>query len=157
MNIETENFFLNFISPERVIFLNENSRDDALKALVEVSKPLLKNHMAFLDSLIYREDIMSTGMGFEIAFPHSKNLNVKDFFVTIGISPAGLNWNSFDGKPVKLIFLIGGLFEEQEKYLKILSSLSKVLQKREIRARLLETKDAGEFYRIFKTVNFNIF
>ena len=92
---------------------------------------------------------MSTGMGFEIAFPHSKNDTVIDFFITIGISYAGINWNAFDGKDVKLIFLIGGLIEEQEKYLKILSSLANLVKKEVNKSKLLSAQSENEFYSTF--------
>ncbi len=143
---------LRYIDVERITFLEENNRNDALKVLTKLSKDYLSNQELFYDELIKREELMSTGLGFEIAFPHSKNPYVIDFFLTIGISSSGLDWNSFDGKDVKLIFLIGGLVEEQDKYLKLLATLSNLVRKNENREALLKTKTAVDFYRLFAEI-----
>jgi mannitol/fructose-specific phosphotransferase system IIA component (Ntr-type) len=92
---------------------------------------------------------MSTGIGFETAFPHSKTSSVIDFFITIGISHAGVDWQAFDKKPIKMVFLIGGLVEEQEKYLRILAALSKILSNEDYRHSLLRTSSTKEFYELF--------
>ena len=107
-----------YTEPERVIFLNSTSKENALSELTSKSQQCLYNQDEFLQSLFAREELMSTGLGFETAFPHSKTASVIDFFITIGISTTGINWHALDGKPVKMIFLIGGLIEEQEQYLK---------------------------------------
>ena len=87
---------------------------DALKEY-ELYIPQLYKDTKFTDSLLEREEFMSTGLGFEIAFPHCKNDSVIDFFLTIGISSARINQNAFDGSNVKLIFMKGGLVEQQDK------------------------------------------
>ena len=125
---------------------------DALKELVASSSDYLYNKDKFLESLMERETLMSTGMGFEIAFPHSKNNSVVDFFLTIGISSAGINWNSFDEKDVKLVFLIGGLVEQQDKYLRILSSLANLVKKEVNKNKLLSAQNENEFYSTFSNL-----
>lgn len=129
--------------------MNETSRDDALLKLTTISDEYLYDSSLFYSEVIKREELMSTGLGFEVAFPHSKNEFVIDFFLTIGISSAGINWNSFDGKDVKLIFLIGGLVEQQEQYLNILATLSNLIKKQENKERLLAAKSETEFYEVF--------
>jgi mannitol/fructose-specific phosphotransferase system IIA component (Ntr-type) len=96
-----------------------------------------------------REALMSTGLGFELAFPHSKSDTVVNFFISIGIINAGVEWNSFDRLPVKIIFLIGGLVEEQERYLKLLAALSNLVNNITNRNELLKSQSPVEFYNIF--------
>ncbi|MCM8527203.1 MAG: PTS sugar transporter subunit IIA [Lentisphaeraceae bacterium] len=140
---------LDYSDPTRICFLKSSDMKSALEELVTSSSEYLYDKGAFLNSLIEREELMSTGMGFEIAFPHSKNDFVVDFFLTIGISSAGINWNSFDGKDVKLVFLIGGLVQQQDKYLRILSSLANLVKKEANKSKLLSAQSENEFYSIF--------
>lgn len=141
---------IDFTDLNRVIFL-ENDLDKAqtLKILTETSSNCLYNKDTFYEKILEREELLSTGMGFETAFPHSKNDSVIDFFITIGISQSGVDWQAIDEKPVKIIFLIGGLIEEQEKYLKILAAISKVVGKEENRNLLLNSTNREEFYEEF--------
>ena len=141
---------LDYSDLTRVKFIQAPELKPALNELVNISTEYLYDKDNFLDKLIEREELISTGMGFEVAFPHSKNDSVIDFFLTIGISYAGINWNSFDGQDVKLIFLIGGLVEQQEKYLRLLASLSNLVKKPENRKRLLEAQSELEFFEVFQ-------
>ena len=140
---------LDYSDLSRICFLKSSNIQDSIDELVSASSDHLYDSKRFTDSLLEREKLMSTGMGFEIAFPHSKNDSVIDFFFTIGISYAGINWNSFDGKDVKLIFLIGGLVQEQEKYLRILSSLENLVKKEVNKSKLLSAQSENEFYSTF--------
>ena len=140
---------IDFTAPERVIILKNSNKEDVLHEIVEASSCCLYNKDHFLKALNEREKLLSTGVGFETAFPHSKTDSVIDFFVTIGISQEGIDWQSVDNQPVKLIFLIGGLIGEQEKYLKILAALSKITYKHEIRQNMLEASNPSEFYAQF--------
>ena len=141
---------LDYSDLTRVKFIQSTKLEHTLNELVNISSDCLYDSKLFLNSLIEREELMSTGMGDEVAFPHSKNDSVVDFFLTIGISYAGINWNSFDGKDVKLIFLIGGLVEQQDKYLRLLASLSNLVKKPENRYDLLQAQNEIEFYETFK-------
>ena len=138
-----------YIDLTRICFLTEDNKKNVFTELVNISKPCLHASEPFLEALLKREELMSTGLGFELAFPHSKCTSVVDFFITIGIAPAGIEWDSFDGIPVKLVFLIGGIIEEQEKYLKILAALSKLVNDDDSRKKLLEAKSPLEFYENF--------
>ncbi len=143
---------LKYLDAERVTFLEVDSRNEALKFLTKLSKEYLYNEELFYNELIKREELMSTGLGSEIAFPHSKNPHVIDFFLTIGVARNGIDWNSFDGQNVKLIFLIGGLVEEHGLYLKILATLSTITRKIENKEALLKTKTALDFYHLFAEI-----
>ena len=96
--------------------------------MVDISKDCIKKSAPFLDALIKREELMSTGFGFGIAYPHAKITGIDDFFITIGISHAGIDWKSFDAQPARLIFMIGGPEGQQELYLKLLAALSTFLK-----------------------------
>ena len=138
-----------YIDLSRICFITEPDKANALKKMVAHSHDCLYSASDFLRETLEREKLMSTGLGFELAFPHSKCDSVIDFFITIGIAPKGIEWESFDGEPVKLIFLIGGVTEEQEKYLKILGALSTLVNNQANRTRLMKVKTPLEIYSLF--------
>ena len=138
-----------YIDISRIKFLPPGSKTECLEKLVEASAPCLLNRQKFSESILRREELMTTGLGFELAFPHSKSDSAVDFFITIGISIAGIEWQAFDGRPVKMVFLIGGPVEQQDRYLRILAALSNLVKKEENRMELLGAVSPHEFYNIF--------
>ena len=141
---------IDFTDISRVLFLDDQlDKDQALKVLTNASTSCLYDENQFYEKILEREELLRTGMGFETAFPHSKNDSVIDFFITIGISQNGVDWQAIDEKPVKIVFLIGGLVKEQEKYLKILAAISKGVGREENRSLLLNSTTREEFYEQF--------
>ena len=146
---------LDYIDQSRVSFLSDKTKNECLKSLTLSSNECLYNCDDFLDSLLEREALMSTGLGFELAFPHSKSDTVINFFISIGIINAGVEWGSFDRLPVKIIFLIGGLVEEQERYLKLLAALSNLVSNTTNRTELLKSQSPVEFHNTFSRLASN--
>lgn len=127
-----------------VLFLNANSRDEALSQMVSAleKEGKLKNSKVFHDAVLEREGIVSTGIGLGVAIPHAKLQGYDDFFIAIGVqAKKGIEWNALDGSPVHLIFMIGGPENEQTKYLRILSHLTMAIKNEERRKKLLKTYD----------------
>lgn len=142
-----------YLDQDLVVFLQESSRDNAIKTLIKkLSKEgKIEDENAFYEAVIQREKIVSTGIGMGVAIPHAKLDNVKDFFIVIGIEEnEGISWKSLDGSLVKLIFLIGGPASEQTKYLRILSRLTSIIKDESVRQRLLEEKDPLEIINLFQ-------
>ncbi|MEN9344287.1 MAG: hypothetical protein RLZZ453_1074 [Chlamydiota bacterium] len=134
-----------------VLFLDADSRDEALDSLIESlsEQGRLQDEGRFRQAVLDREQIVSTGIGFGVAIPHAKLKNYSDFFVAIGIQKGrGIDWNSLDGLPVNLIFLIGGPEDRHTEYLKILSTLTAVIRNESKRRSLLEATSAEEVIKV---------
>ena len=97
----------------------------------------------FKKALFEREKIISTGMGYGIAFPHVKIDAISEFFITVGISEKGVDWDAFDQMPVHIICLIGGPDNSHNNYLRILAKLSLILRNPENREKLKSCRDAA--------------
>lgn len=119
--------------------LEATSRREALEAMVDFvhQKGKVIHKEEFLQAVLEREKIVSTGIGLGVALPHAKLPNVEDFFVALGIAEHGIEWESLDDIPVKLVFLIGGPDDKQTEYLHILSSLTMSINDEEKRKQLL--------------------
>lgn len=142
-----------YLSPKTILFLSETERDPALRTLIDqlAKAKKIKNPDEFYEAILAREQIVSTGIGMGVAIPHAKLPGYKDFFIAIGIQKeSGINWNSLDGAPVRLIFLIGGPDDRQSDYLQILSRLTAAIKNPEQRKKLLAAKTPEEIIALFK-------
>jgi PTS system nitrogen regulatory IIA component len=94
----------------------------------------------FAEAIGARELIMSTGIGLGVAVPHAKLKGIEDFFVVLGILRHGIEWESIDEQPVRLVFLIGGPESDQTGYLKILSKIVHLAKSPSRRQKLLDAE-----------------
>lgn len=140
-----------FLSPQNIFFLNSKSREDALLTMtryLQKSGAITDSH-EFLQAILAREKIVSTGIGMGVALPHAKLSFLKEFFIAVGIQQGkGLEWDSLDSSSVRLIFMIGGPETEQNIYLKILSRLTFAIKDGQFKkALLLETSSQSAYER----------
>lgn len=140
-----------YFDPRLVAFLNAETRDEAIKEMVEVihSSGKLADKEAFYAAIMERERIVSTGIGMSTAIPHAKLPGYDHFFIAIGISRKGIDWNALDGASVRVIFMIGGPDNNQTEYLQILSSLTQVIKDEQIRKKMLAVNSAEDMIKIF--------
>lgn len=125
-----------------------NKRD----ALAELSEILLEagkvtDGEAFLESVLERERLDTTGFGGGFAIPHGKSPVVRQACVAFGRSRAGIEWGSLDDKPVHCIFLLAVPASESEEHLNILSSLARKLMHEDVKTALLAAVDADSLYK----------
>lgn len=140
-----------YLDPRLVCLLDVFSRDEALASLVEVldATGKLKDKKKFYQAVIEREAVVSTGIGMGVAIPHAKLPAYDDFFIAVGITRKGVDWNSLDKSPVRLIFLIGGPDDKQTEYLQILSNLTLAIKDEERRKSILKLTSPGEIITLF--------
>jgi PTS system nitrogen regulatory IIA component len=141
-----------YLDPKLVTFLGVETRDEALRALVEVvsASGKISNKEDFFKAIVGREEIVSTGIGMGVAIPHSKLPTYDNFFIAIGILKQGVDWNALDGAPVRIVFLIGGPDDKQTEYLQILSALTVAIKDEERRKKLLTLKSPAAIIKLFK-------
>ena len=145
-----------YLDASTIQFLDVKNRNEAISKLADclVSCYNLEEHKnEFLQAVLEREKIASTGIGAGVAIPHAKLPEFDDFFVSIGILKTGINWNSMDNVDVRLIFLIAGPDDKQCDYLNLLSQLTLVLRDEAVRKKLLSHINPNQIIETFKTVN----
>ena len=98
-----------------------------------------------------RERLNSTALGDGVAIPHGKLAGVKRVVAAFGRSPGGIDFNSLDGKPTHLFFLLVAPEDSAGAHLKALARISRLLKDEPFRSRLLQAPDAAELYRIIRT------
>lgn len=100
----------------------------------------------FLQAVKGREDIMSTGIGKGVAIPHARDLTVSCLKIAVCLIREPLDFDSMDGLPVQLVFMIAVPQSSNKEYMQILRSLSEYLRQEENRNKIIKAKDETELY-----------
>ena len=141
-----------YLDSRLIVFLDSKTRDQAIDALVDVldGAEELVDKQAFRKAILYREKLVSTGIGMGVAVPHAKMKEFDDFFIAVGIQKTqGIDWNALDGAPVRLIFMIGGPEDRQTEYLQILSLLTSAIRDPDLRKKLLVAENPAQVLELF--------
>ena len=77
--------------------------------------------------LIEREGLMTTGVKRGFAFPHAFSPQFEKSFLTLGVVPGGVDYESLDHHPVEYIFLLLGPPDHQTVHLRILARVSRLM------------------------------
>jgi len=123
--------------------LEATDKAAAIKELTSKTKSLkmLSNPDKFHESVIRRENDMSTGLGKGVAIAHGNCLENEKLIVALGVSRKGIEFNSIDQKPVHILFLVANPPNSQKEYLHILSTIVGLLQHESFRRSLLDSDD----------------
>ena len=108
-------------SKERVI-------REMVQALVDAGRIAAGDQDGIVKAIMKREDLGSTGIGRGVAVPHTKHPSVNRLVGTVAVSPAGIEFESLDGEPVHLLFLLVSPPDRPGDHLRALESISRQLR-----------------------------
>ncbi|ATC61555.1 PTS fructose transporter subunit IIABC [Lactococcus raffinolactis] len=114
-----------------ILSLNATNKADAISEMVQklVDTGYVTDFDTFKDGILAREALTTTGLGEGIAMPHSKNAAVKEAVVLFAKKDGGLDYESLDGQPTDLFFMIAAPDGANDTHLAALAELSKYLMK----------------------------
>ncbi|TCW36465.1 PTS system D-fructose-specific IIA component (F1P-forming) (Frc family) [Thermohydrogenium kirishiense] len=140
---------------DRDMMIFDLKSKDKLSVLKELIKPLaakgaIDDEDKFLDVVLKREEEYSTGIGMGVAIPHGKSSLVRKASLVFGKSKEGIDYNSMDGKPAHLFFLIAAPENSDNLHLKILAKLSRSLMHEEVREELNKAETYEDVVNAFK-------
>lgn len=132
--------------------LKSTDKEGAIRELVDLLAKAdeIKNKEELIRSLLTRESLGSTGIGQGIGIPHAKSQNVKNLVAAFGLSQKGVSFDSLDGEPVYIFFLLIAPEESAGPHLKALARISRMLKDRYFRELLKKAKDEKEILRIIQ-------
>lgn len=104
----------------------------------------LNDRAEYKQAIFHREEQSTTGIGEGIAIPHAKTAAVKAPAIVFGRSVSGIEYESLDGMPAHLFFMIAAPEGANDTHLQALSKLSTILLKEEVRKQLLEAQTEEE-------------
>ena len=128
---------LEYLVPERIkVNLEGKRKEEIIKEMAQlfVKSEVLKSEdlEEFVKEINEREKLTPTGMQDGIAIPHARTPLVKELSLALGISREGVDFESMDGEPSKLIFMIAAPEETKKEHLDLLAEISKLSYEEEL-------------------------
>jgi fructose-specific phosphotransferase system IIA component len=108
----------------------------------------LVDHDIALQDVLAREGYLSTGLENGLAIPHAKTDGVKQLEIAFGVKKDGIDFESLDGKPASLIFLVLSPRDTSGPHIQALAFISRNLKEKHLREALLNAGSGDEIYRI---------
>lgn len=146
----------NILKEETVnLELAVSSQAECLRVMIEgMEKAGFVNDKAvYLAAVNEREQKGSTGIGFGVAIPHGKSSGVAAAGLAFARLAKPIDWNSLDGNPVQIVFLIGVPEKDAgNEHMKILIALSRKLIHEDFRKKLLAVNTAAELYAVLQSI-----
>ncbi|MDZ4805859.1 MAG: PTS sugar transporter subunit IIA [Candidatus Eisenbacteria bacterium] len=125
--------------------LDGTSLEEIVGGLVDLlaATDVIIDRETVIRDIMRREEVMSTGIGGGIAIPHAQSKGASRLAVALGRSRGEVDFNSLDGRPVQLFFLVVGP-EERGGYIRVLARISRLLYSGELQRRLGQARHAAD-------------
>ena len=134
----------NNIIPDLKAMDKKGALEELAQAMVS-QKPYLDKG-ALVNVLLDRERLGSTGIGDGVAIPHGKFHGIEQPIISFGRSRKGLDFESMDGEPVYLFFLLVAPENSASIHLKALAKIARILKNSSFRKVLIEAQTQKEIY-----------
>jgi len=142
-----------YVRPECFIpDLAAKTREEALAEIVGVvaAKGIVKDSATVLERLLERERIQSTAVGSGIAIPHCFTDEIADLVIVVARAPGGIAFESFDGRPTHVVFLLMGNRQEHGLHLKALARIARLIKSTAFIDRIVAADSVDGMIRAFE-------
>ena len=103
------------------------------------------------NALIEREKSMSTGIGNGVAIPHCSTSKVSNIITVMALIPKGINFDSIDNEPVKIVILLIVPKDKLTQHIKTLANIAKMMSDASLREKILALKSADSIIKTLKS------
>ncbi len=141
------------LPPERICLeLVAEKKEDAIKEIAALlaSSGKLLDKKAFLECLLEREKLETTGIGDGVALPHGRTDAVGEMLMAFARSKKGIDYEALDDRPVHLFFLIAAPLSGSTKVLKLLAKVSRLLHNATFRQALVKAETKAQIIELIK-------
>lgn len=130
--------------------LKVENKLEVVETLVELLDKAgkLNDKEVYKKAVLDREELSSTGIGENIAIPHGKSSGVKEASLALGIVKNGVDYDSLDGEPVNIVFMIAADEHANNEHLETLSKLSVLLMNEDFKKGLLVANTSEEVFAL---------
>lgn len=137
--------------------LKSKNKDKVIKELLSVLKHSgkLKDVKTAEKAILEREKLASTGLGGGIAIPHAKVPGISELIVVVGISPEGIDFDSLDGEPSTIFFLLLAAPEQTQEHLGALTEIAKISRDADFCKQILHAGSAAAVVKLFTSLSGN--
>jgi PTS system nitrogen regulatory IIA component len=143
-----------YLEKSCILFPRGRDRTELLTEMARAacSSGKVSDKRRFEQAVMERESIMSTGIGLGVAVPHAKCPEIHDFFIVVAVLKDAADWDAIDGKPVRIVFLIGSPEGRQTDYLKLLSKIILLVKNQARREKIISSTTPEEVMAAFASV-----
>jgi fructose-specific phosphotransferase system IIA component len=132
--------------------LEGGGKEEIINAMIDLvaRSPKVLDAERVRTAIFEREKIMSTGVGNGFAIPHGKTDAVSDIVAAFAVTAEPIDYESLDEKPVRLVFLLVGRDNMVGPHIKLLSRISRLMNKEDFRRRLMELDTPQAILELFR-------
>lgn len=139
------------LSKDRIIpNLGSRSKKEVILELVRALSPEGLDSDRLVKVLLEREKLGSTGIGDGVAIPHGKLREIGSLIASFGRSRGGVDFDSLDGNPAHLFFLLVAPENSAGIHLKALARISRLFKDGQFRHALMMAKDQEDLFHIIQ-------
>jgi len=135
--------------------LKATTKGEAIEQLVDLAaaSSMIKDREQLLKDVKEREELVTTGVGYGVAFPHAKTRSVKGIVIAFGRSADGVEFDAMDHQAVHLFFLIAAPEDAIGAHLNVMARLSYLMKSEENREKLLVATSPGDVLALIDKVD----
>lgn len=134
--------------------LKSKVKNEVIEELVaSISKITNVNSAELIRVLLERERLGSTGIGGGIGIPHGKLKNLESLIMGFGLSRKGVDFESIDGRPAHLFFILLTPENSTGLHLKLLARISRLLKNESFKKKLMKATDSNQVYSTIEEVD----
>ncbi len=142
---------LKYLSPETIIFSEKTEKQHVIREMVARLEELGKitNSVRYYSQVIHRESLENTGIGNGFAVPHARTDSLDDLIILFSVLKEGIDYQSYDGVPVRYVMLSLFPTSNSTTYLFYISMMAKIFSIEKNVDRLDKAKTPEEIYAVF--------
>ena len=133
--------------------LDVDDKKDLINRVIDLleSKVSMEQLENTRKSVFTREDIMSTGVGKQLAIPHGKCESIDEIFASFAVLDESVEFDSIDKQPVNMVFLLVGPEDKSSQHIKLLSRISRLMNSGTFRDKLMQCDNPDEIFETFQS------
>ena len=145
-------FLSQLLTPQHIrVPIHATDKTSVLRELVQVAA---NGQGADVEDLLgavqEREAVLSTGIGYGVAIPHGRSARLHELRAAAGLASDPVSYDSLDGEPVRLFFLLVAPECEAGLHVRALSRITRLVRQAQLRERLLQSRSSEEFHRYLR-------
>jgi len=127
-------------------------KQEILEELIDLAEKTGKIHdkKEALKAVMVREQMMSTGLEHGIAVPHAKTGSVSEMVMAMGLCRDGVDFESVDGEPSRIFFLLLAPENAAAANVKLLAQIARITSRPEFRKKLVQASTPAEVINIIR-------
>jgi len=131
-----------------------DKKADLLAAMVDdlFNCEVLASKTSFLNSIIERETVLSTGIGHGIAIPHTRHKDVKALKAIVYTLAKPIEYDAIDDNPVNIVIMLAVTQDSNHDYMQILHAITSSLKDEQNRRNFLKCNNPSDLYKLLQSL-----